>query len=198
MSEMRLFDTKGNRLYLTMPERAAFLDAARAAPPEVRTLAETLAYTGCRLSEALELVPKRVQLDEGRIVFRSLKKRREDVYRAVPVTPEYLDTLNIVHRIRDAQKSKRRANEPLLTWTRQHTSSEIVKRLMITAGIAVGAHRTAKGLRFVASWSGISSPLYGLSATECGLSRLRALNGRMLPGCANGFASPSAWEHATT
>ncbi len=45
MSEMRLFDTKGNRLYLTTQERAAFLDAARMAPPEVRTLAETLAYT---------------------------------------------------------------------------------------------------------------------------------------------------------
>ncbi len=156
MSEMRLFDTKGNRLYLTMPERAAFLDAARAAPPEVRTLAETLAYTGCRLSEALELVPKRVQLDEGRIVFRSLKKRREDVYRAVPVPPEYLDTLNIVHRIRDAQKSKRRANEPLWTWTRQHASSEIVKRLMITAGIAEGAHRTAKGLRHAYGVNAIS------------------------------------------
>ena len=188
MSEMRLYNTDGNRLYLTTQERAAFLDTARLARPEVRSFAETLAYTGCRISEALELVPKRVQLDAGRVVFRSLKKRREDVYRAVPVPPEYLDTLNIVHRIRDAQKSKKRGNEKLWTWTRQHASSEIIKGLMIAAGIPDGAHRTAKGLRFMASWSGISSPLYGLGATECGLSRLRALNGRMLPGCANGFA----------
>ncbi len=90
---MRLYNTDGNRLYLATQERAAFLDTARLARPEVRSFAETLAYTGCRISEALELVPKRVQLDEGRVVFRSLKKRREDVYRAVPVPPEYLDTL---------------------------------------------------------------------------------------------------------
>ncbi len=153
---MRLYNTDGNRLYLTMQERAAFLDTARLVRPEVRSFAETLAYTGCRISEALELVPKRVQLDAGRVVFRSLKKRREDVYRAVPVPPEYLDTLNIVHRIRDAQTSKRRGNEKLWTWTRQHASSEIVKRLMITAGIPDGAHRTAKGLRHAYGVNAIS------------------------------------------
>ncbi len=156
MSEMRLYNTDGNRLYLTTQERAAFLDTARLARPEVRSFAETLAYTGCRISEALELVPKCVQLDAGRVVFRSLKKRREDVYRAVPVPPEYLDTLNIVHRIRDAQTSKRRADEPLWTWTRQHASSAIVKGLMITAGIPDGAHRTAKGLRHAYGVNAIS------------------------------------------
>ncbi len=39
MSEMRLYNTNGNRLYLTTQERGAFLDAARMAPPEVRTWA---------------------------------------------------------------------------------------------------------------------------------------------------------------
>lgn len=147
MSEMRLYDTQGNRLYLTQSERADFLEAARFERPEVRTFAETLAYTGCRITEALELVPKRVEVDECRIVLRSLKKRRQDVYRAVPVPPDYMDALNITHRVREAQKSRKRANEPLWTWTRQHASSEIIKNLMIEAGIAEGAHRTAKGLR---------------------------------------------------
>ena len=50
MSEMRLYNTDGNRLYLTTQERAAFLDTARLARPEVRSFAETLAYTGCRIS----------------------------------------------------------------------------------------------------------------------------------------------------
>ena len=115
---MRLFNADGNRLYLTQSERQAFLDAARLEHPEVRTFAETLAYTGCRISEALELVPKRVALDECRIELRSLKKRREDVYRAVRVPPEYIDTLDMVHRIRKVQKSKKTANQCLWSWTR--------------------------------------------------------------------------------
>jgi len=147
MSEMRLFNADGNRLYLTQSERQAFLDVARLERPEVRTFAETLAYTGCRISEALGLVPKRVALDECRIVLRSLKKRREDVYRAVPVPPEYIDTLDMVHRIRKSQKSKKTANQCLWSWTRQHVTTEIIKPLMIKAGIPEGAHRTSKGLR---------------------------------------------------
>lgn len=144
---MRLFNADGNRLYLTQSERLAFLEIARLERPEVRTFAETLAYTGCRISEALELVPKRVALDECRIVLRSLKKRREDVYRAVPVPLEYIDTLDMVHRIRKAQKSKKTANQCLWSWTRQHVTTQIIKPLMIKAGIREGAHRTSKGLR---------------------------------------------------
>ena len=37
MSEMRLFDPAGNRLYLNAEERAAFLVEARKRPSEVRT-----------------------------------------------------------------------------------------------------------------------------------------------------------------
>ena len=93
MSEMRLYDTQGNRLYLSAEERTAFLAAARKRPPEERTIAETLTFTGCRISEALEITPRRVELDSGRVILRTLKKRRSDVYRAVPVPPAYLDTL---------------------------------------------------------------------------------------------------------
>ncbi len=89
MSEMRLYDTEGNRLYLNAEERTAFLAAARKHPPDVRTFAETLAFTGCRISEALEITPRRVELDSGRVILRTLKKRRSDVYRAVPVPPAY-------------------------------------------------------------------------------------------------------------
>ena len=57
MSEMRLHDIQGNRLYLNADERSAFLAAARKHPPDVRTFAGTLTFTGCRISEALEISP---------------------------------------------------------------------------------------------------------------------------------------------
>ena len=89
MSEMRLYDTDGNRLYLNAEERRDFLAGAKAQKREVRTFCETLHWTGGRISEALEIIPRRVELDAGEITLRALKKRRKDVYRAAPVPPEY-------------------------------------------------------------------------------------------------------------
>ena len=84
-----LYDDQGNRLYLTDEERAAFLDAARKAPRQVRTFCAILHFTGCRLSEALALTPRCVDLADGTVRFETLKKRRKGVYRAVPVPPDF-------------------------------------------------------------------------------------------------------------
>jgi len=158
MSEMRLYDGEGNRLYLTADERDRFIKHARKQRPEERTLAETLAYSGCRISEALELIPRRIELDQGRIIIRSLKKRREDVFRAVPVPSDYLDTLNVVHGLRERQKAKKYRDQLLWSWSRGH-AYEIITRLMKDSGIEEGKHRTPKGLRHA----------YGVNAVSKGV-----------------------------
>ena len=66
-------------------------------------LCMTLAYAGCRLSEALALTVDRVDLAAGQLVLESLKKRRSGVYRAVPVPPALLEALDLVHGIRELQ-----------------------------------------------------------------------------------------------
>jgi integrase/recombinase XerD len=86
--------------------RRAFLAAAEQAERRTRTLCFCLAYTGCRISEALALTADRVDLAAGVIVFESLKKRRRGVYRAVPVPAAVLDALDLVHGLREAQKGK--------------------------------------------------------------------------------------------
>lgn len=53
MSEMRLYDPAGNRLYLNAEERTAFLAVERKKPARDRALCETLHFTGCRPSELL-------------------------------------------------------------------------------------------------------------------------------------------------
>jgi integrase len=152
MSEMRLHDTAGNRLYLNAEERAAFMAVARRQPARDRTLCETLHYTGCRPSELLEITPGRVDLSGGTITIRSLKKRKEAsgrskvVYRSVPVPPDYLDTLNTAHGIREAQKSRKLANAPIRPLSRVRVW-QIVKRFMIEAGIPDAPQRSPKGLR---------------------------------------------------
>ena len=104
-----IYATDGARLYLTAGERTAFLKAAERADGEDRTLCMTLAYSGCRLSEALALTVDRVDLAGGLLVFESLKKRRPGVYRAVPVPPALLEALDLVHGIRERQGSAVRA-----------------------------------------------------------------------------------------
>lgn len=144
---MRLYDKEGNRLYLTAEERKRFLAVAKKQNARVRTFAEVLVYTGCRISEALELVPKSIEREESKIVFRSLKKRTNDIYRSVPVPEDLIDVLTLAHELIKLQKNAHlTASKRLFPWTRQHAHT-IVKGLMIEAEIMPGRHRTAKGLR---------------------------------------------------
>src|SRR3954468_5209496 len=110
---MPLFDAEGRRLYVTEDERRAFLAAAAKASREVRTFCGVLHATGCRISEALALTPQQVDLSGRVVVFESLKKRKRGVFRAVPVPPELLDTLDMVHGLREAQ---RRGPTKALLW----------------------------------------------------------------------------------
>lgn len=142
-----LYDASGKRKYLTKDERAAFLKAAERASCEVRTFCGLLAYTGCRISEALQLTVDRADLAQGVIVFESLKKRRKGVYRAVPVPPAFLDALDLVHGIRQAQGKKDGGKSvPLWGWGRTW-AWEQVKGVMKAAGLNDPASATPKGLR---------------------------------------------------
>jgi integrase/recombinase XerD len=143
---MSLFDASGHRKYLTPEERDAFLSAAADAPREVRTFCELLAYTGCRISEALALTADRVDLKVCVVIFESLKKRKRGVFRPVPVPPAFLDTLNMVHNLRTLQGARDRGEGVLLwdwsrvtAWTRVHE--------VMTAAKIRGRHATPKGLR---------------------------------------------------
>ena len=117
---MELFDPLGRRLYLTAEEREAFVAAANNAGREVRTFCLVLAYTGCRISEALALTPRSFDFSGRAIGFETLKKRRAGVYRAVPMPQNTLDTIDMVHGLQEGGKRKRkaRAEIPLWPWSR--------------------------------------------------------------------------------
>ena len=137
-----LYDPSGKRLYLTREERRAFLDASKALNPAERTLCVLLHDTGCRISEALALTIGHIDL-KGRVaVFETLKRRREGVFRAVPLSDDTLDLLDIVHGLRRAKDRSER-----LWPISRPTAWRIVKRCMDKAGIEEGAHQSPKGLR---------------------------------------------------
>jgi integrase len=151
--EMSLYDHAGGRLYLDATERVAFKDAARQEEPEKRLLCNVLVFTGCRPSEALELTPAGIQLNESAIRFRTLKKRKRDMqgnlkkaqYRAVPVPELLIEELDLVFNLRHNAKLKVPKDDLLWPFTRA-TAWNTVKRVMARAGIK-GPMATSKGLR---------------------------------------------------
>jgi integrase/recombinase XerD len=144
---MQIVNEKGERLYFTEEQRKALLAAAVKAPREVRSFCSVLCYTGCRISEALALTAKSIDLSAKVIVIESLKKRKAGVHRQVPVPPELLDTLDMVHGIREIQKKGRaRLNDRLWTWSRM-TAWRKMAALINSAGIPNGPHASPKGLR---------------------------------------------------
>ena len=91
----QLVNARG-RKYLATDERRRFLeDAARAPQPADQTFALTLAHIGARVSEALAICPRDVDLEAASIRIRTLKRSAEH-WREVPVPPELLRALELV------------------------------------------------------------------------------------------------------
>lgn len=132
-----LFDRSGQRKYLCASESHRFLVAARRMDAESRAFCHLLALTGCRISEALALTPERIDVEAGRIVFRTLKRRKTS-YRPVPVPPDLLVELRRLGR-------SKRADQRIWNWCRQ-TAWRRIRWAMNEAGIA-GAQAMPKGLR---------------------------------------------------
>lgn len=137
-----LYTSAGQRKYLTPAERVRFIAAAKACKrAELRALCLMLAYTGCRISEALALTRASIEPEAGFIAFRSLKKRsRAVVVREVPVPADLLNALC------DAPFTTWHPAERLWMLSRSR-AWQLVKAVMAEAGIAAGIHATPKGLR---------------------------------------------------
>jgi integrase len=138
-----LYSSTGQRKYLTPDERARFLNAAwRCERAELRTLALTLSWTGCRISEALSLTQRCIEVEAGFIAVTTLKRRsRVPVIREIPVPPGLIAALVSVHGIDGAHPDRR-------LWTLSRSRAwTLIKMLMHKAGVADGIHASPKGLR---------------------------------------------------
>jgi integrase/recombinase XerD len=107
-SEMTLYGSSGQRLYLNPAERRLFAQAAitQSVSNEARTFCRLVYYTGCRISEALQLTSDRVDTANGCVIFRTLKKGKSKTtgqpivkFRSVPVPERFIDELNLVHKV---------------------------------------------------------------------------------------------------
>jgi integrase/recombinase XerD len=134
-----VFDRRGGRKYLNGAERQAYLQAVKNEPDVARrAFCLTLFYTGCRISEALNLTTERIDLAGQAIVFETLKRRRSGYFRAVPI-PESLVAL-LVQMLNEPNHSAR-------VWNfSRPTGYRLVKKYM-ASGCVAGGMACPKGLR---------------------------------------------------
>lgn len=80
----QIHDEAGRRKYLSGAERTRFLHASDYLPADMRALCHVLAYSGCRISEALALTVAQLDTERLTLTIKTLKRRRA-VFRVVPV-----------------------------------------------------------------------------------------------------------------
>jgi len=168
---MLLFDSKGRRKYLTGSERKLFKDAADSQVEiEVRTFCLLLYHSGCRISEGLNVRVMDIDFEAEAVTFETLKKRKKKVYRQVPLSASFLDSLNLAHDLRKRQQ-KKDEREKRIWWFSRATASRRVDEVMQQAKItsiqacpkglrhAFAIHCLEKGipLNLVRKWMGHSS-----------------------------------------
>lgn len=143
---MELFDSQGNRKYLTASERHAFEKVALSLDDKaVRTFCLLLLYSGCRISEGLGVLVKGIDYGSGAVIFESLKKRKRGIYRQVPLPPGFLDNLNLAFDLKLRQKQKTGPGKKIWTFSRK-TAWRRIHEVMETSGIQ-GVQACPKGLR---------------------------------------------------
>ncbi len=144
-TDAQLYTTQGERLYLCASEDRRYLAAAATADPMTRLFCELLSYTGARLSEALALTPRLLDIAQNEVVIRTLK-RRKTTFRAIPIPARLMRDLAAV-------ATTLAPDARLFPWSRQ-TGWRRVKAVMRHAGIQ-GPQATPKGIRHKYAIAGI-------------------------------------------
>lgn len=134
-TDWQIFDEAGQRKYVSHSERMRFLAAADREPPKVRVPCYLVAYTGCRISEAIQTQFFHIDEDRNTVMFRTLKRRKVH-WRCVPI-PHFLTQMLLA--LRGTGQS--------MIWTiHRATAWRWVKWVMEFAKIS-GPMATCKGLR---------------------------------------------------
>ena len=136
METASLFDAGGRRKYLTADERDRFITAASCYSPQIEALCLLLHVTGCRVSEALALLPVHIDAKEGVVILQTLKQRKRGVFRMIPLPSK------LVERMTDFTDHK---DAPLFPWHRT-TAWEKVTAVMRRAEI-FGPQACPRGIR---------------------------------------------------
>lgn len=135
-----IWTAEGSRKYLSPSELRDFIKETKRYDPRLGTFCSFLAQSGCRISEALSITPRQFDFENSRVIVESLKKRRNGVFREVPIPVELgiqVENYCATHGIR--------GDEKIWTFSRM-TAYRHVCLIMEQMGLS-GASASPKGLR---------------------------------------------------
>ena len=131
------YSADGRRKYLNGTENDRFLATVQQLPGDEAAFCLTIYFTGCRISEALNLTVGDIDTESDVIMIRTLKKRDRPESRRLPIPDSLAETLR-------AQNGEH-PDQRLWSYSRS-TAWRLIKRVMKQAGIE-GPQATPKGLR---------------------------------------------------
>lgn len=139
----------GERKYLNREERQNFKMAALYMEPTIQSFCLMIYYTGCRLGEALEVTPNRLDYDGQRVLLRTLKQNRDNSgkperYRLVELPMPFLASLESHFKAR-SRKGSKTGDQRIWNFTGR-TGQNYIKKVMTAAEIS-GKKTSSRGLR---------------------------------------------------
>lgn len=135
---IKLYSKQSERLYLNTAERKRFAYHASKQETQTKLLCLILLYTGCRITEALNLRICDLQIEDNIIAITSIKKRDKHHVRQIPVPNSLMIELN------DNYQHHHIYFHPFAM--HRSTAWRKIKKIMKQADI-VGEQATLKGLR---------------------------------------------------
>jgi integrase/recombinase XerD len=138
-----IYSPQGGRKYLNDAESKRALAIMATLPLERALFAQTLAWTGARVSEVLALVPTSFQIESAVVCIATLKRKHS--YREVPIPRSLMAALNRRFCLRTAQRTPELSSKRLWPWSRV-TAWRYVKSIMRRADVA-GRQACPRGFR---------------------------------------------------
>ncbi len=139
-----LFDFQGQRKYLNQEERKRFYDIANTQKrQDVRLFCLLLFFPGARISEIVNLLQTNIDFSNKSVVIQTLKRRRKDIFRQIPLPDFLLDDLKKHIERLDNQSSE---IENSIWGFSTRSASRYIKSVMVEAKIE-GMKSSALGLR---------------------------------------------------
>jgi site-specific recombinase XerD len=138
------------RKYLDRAERQAFLEATKQQEAKKKYYCQLLYYTGCRLSEALEVSYDKLNFEEGFVQFRTLKQKKRsgtpagNRFNELPAS--FLNEIQGFYAtVRGRRPHAKASAEPLWPIS-DRQARNYVTEVMAAAGIT-GKKASSRGLR---------------------------------------------------
>jgi len=140
-NKQSLFSRNGERKYLNQEERKQFLQGTQNLPFARKLFCQLLYYTGARITEIYDIKTIQIDFSDKVVLIRTLKRRRDDIYRQIPI-PELL-----LSELKKFVTSKCIVNEDENIWPfSKRTGLRTVKKIMRSNNIQ-GIKACALGLR---------------------------------------------------